>query len=87
MSKNHFYKVTFVTFTFDKNAKSIEAKTNKHVKYESPVINSSQDNEGTSLFRKVILLNLTFGLITSIVHGSIKTNQHVNYESYVINCS
>jgi len=40
MSGNHFLQVTLTNNL--KNTKSIEVKTNEHVKYEISVINSSR---------------------------------------------
>ena len=63
-------------------------KTNKHVKYETSVVNSSQDNEGKPLFYKSDPSDLDRwpnNPNDSMGHVSIKTKQHMKYKSYVIN--
>ena len=60
------------------------SKTNKHVKYETSVVNSSQDNKssqhnkGKPLFYKGDPSDLDlYNLNVNIGHVSIKSNQHV----------
>jgi len=65
-------------------------KTTRHVKYETSVINSSQDNEGKPFFTKSDFSDLDFWPINpnnNMGHVTIKTNLHVKYESFVINSS
>jgi len=62
-------------------------KTNQHVKYESSVINSSQDNEQKHVY--IFFTNVTLTLCPSELkiirgHALTKTYQHVKYESLVL---
>ena len=65
-------------------------KTDKHVKYETSVINSSQDNERKPLFYKSDPSDLDlwpYNPNANVGHVSIKIIQHVKNESSVINSS
>jgi len=65
-------------------------KTNQHVKYESSVINSFQDNERTMFdFFTRDLYDLDLHPSESKInrcHVLTKANENVKYNSSVINC-
>jgi len=70
----------------------VSMKTNQHVKYESYVKNSSQDNEQKPCehFFTNNLVTLTYNLVNPKIkrgHGLTKTNQQVENNSGVINIS
>jgi len=74
-SQNHERKPCLHLFTNDScdfdlwsselkiNRCHVPTKTNQHVKYETSVINNSEDNERNPLFYKVTLVILAFDLV------------------------
>jgi len=88
--KPFFTSMNSVTLTVDLKHKinrgQVLLKTNKHVNYESFVINIYQDNEGKSInpFDLDLLPNY---LNVNRCHLFLETNKHVKCNSFVINSS